>query len=72
MRLSGHGLRLEGRAHDAHGHFTRGFDGYGLCTCGVRSDWLGSDAARQRWHRQHKADVAASRDARVLGSDGAA
>jgi len=68
-RVSGHGLPDEGRPvlkrnccamddgtnhgqrnhYDAHGH--------GVCSCGAMSPHEITNAARQRWHRQHKADV---------------
>ena len=31
--------------------------GVGVCACGAKSDPLPSDAARQRWHREHKQAV---------------
>jgi hypothetical protein len=56
--LAGHGLLAEGKpfAHQdgtwirAHGERT----GAGLCSCGEASPVLGTDAARRRWHNQHK------------------
>ncbi len=57
MRINGHGLQREGRAHDHHGRYTGTKVGYGLCACGARSGRLLSTAARQRWHVEHKEDV---------------
>lgn len=31
--------------------------GVGVCTCGRKSEPLPSDAARKRWHREHKQAV---------------
>lgn len=71
MRLKGHGLRHEGRAlldergvpfgsRDAAGLYVepRG-DGHGcaLCECGATSPVLDSNAARKRWHRDHKTEM---------------
>jgi hypothetical protein len=60
MIVKGHALLREGTAHDAEGgnYFGKGYAGYGFCQCGARTPKLvASNAARRRWHRQHKADV---------------
>ena len=63
-RLSGHGLRSEGKPYEEDGRGgTRRADvygepdGFGLCSCGERSGVLGSDADRKRWHKKHKEQV---------------
>lgn len=62
-RVPGHTLRYEGAPFDARGRvlfslpFKHGGPGRGKCSCGVLSDVLPSAGARQRWHRQHKAEV---------------
>ena len=66
-RLSGHGLRAEGKPYEDDGcGGTRRADvygepdGFGLCSCGERSGVFGSDADRRRWHRDvHKPEVRA-------------
>lgn len=55
-RISGHALQYEGRAFHAG---NRVMVGKAKCECGERSERLETDAARQRWHRQHKAEVLA-------------
>jgi hypothetical protein len=56
--LRGHALRWEGagRREDHRGRVTQqAFQrGFALCECGARSPVLQSDAARRRWHRDHK------------------
>lgn len=60
-QLKGHGLRFEGRVN---GYFGMGSGpGKGRCSCGAESETLPTTAARQRWHRQHKARAAALLDA---------
>lgn len=63
-RLAGHGLRAEGKVFedDGNGGTRRKYGsydnfGFGLCSCGSRSSALYSDAARKRWHREHKEQV---------------
>lgn len=67
--LPGHGLRREGKpvllagccglASGSNDRHPNEYDriGHGLCDCGATSPCLDSNAARQRWHRQHKIDV---------------
>ena len=59
MIVKGHTLLREGAAHDATGNcFDKGYAGYGFCQCGARTPKLAaSNAARKRWHREHKAAV---------------
>lgn len=66
-RLKGHGLQSEGKPYEDDGRGgTRRTDiygsppGFGLCSCGARSDVLDSDYARRVWHRGHKAEVRAA------------
>lgn len=63
-QIPGHGLQAKGKPFiGGPGHWRRpGWGiGYGLCSCGEASpEQLDSDAARKRWHRQHKADVLAA------------
>jgi hypothetical protein len=62
-RVPGHGLRAEGRPCEPDGYgrggyvLRRGFLGRALCECGERSPDLDSNAARKRWHVQHKEEV---------------
>lgn len=67
-RVPGHGLQHEGRpvlregccgVKDTHNR-RNVYDalGHGLCSCGQASPCEDTTAARQRWHRQHKSDVA--------------
>lgn len=62
-QIPGHGLQAEGRAYgdNGNGGWTRIMvgDGVGLCSCGDTSEVLPSDAARKRWHKDHKADAVA-------------
>jgi hypothetical protein len=68
MRVSGHGLQREGRAHDEAGRYIGTSYGpgeplgYGLCECGAMSPPLDSTAARRRWHVGHKDEVLAERE----------
>jgi hypothetical protein len=60
MIVKGHALLREGAAHDATGGNCsgKGYAGYGFCQCGARTPKLtASNAARRRWHREHKAAV---------------
>lgn len=72
-RLAGHGLNYEGRALNedapftgAWVHYSPGFwssdqrEGRTRCECGEWSPVLPSSAARKRWHREHKQQVAQS------------
>jgi hypothetical protein len=64
--VRGHALRSEGKSYgpsrDDPSQFERwrGHIGYGLCECGAHSDCEWSNAARQRWHATHKAEVKAT------------
>jgi hypothetical protein len=49
--LKGHTLMDEGQPL---GTGRRSGDGVGGCSCGARSPVLFSNAARQRWHKDHK------------------
>ena len=54
MRVKGHSLQREGRAHNKAGNYIGGPYGFGLCECGAVSGPCGSTAERQRWHARHK------------------
>jgi hypothetical protein len=64
-RLSGHALRHEGKPFRRGGrtgndwvrHYGNDRQGFGLCECGATSPELATDAARRRWHVNHKAEV---------------
>lgn len=69
LRVLGHGLLhegrpvldqeccgLAGRTHGDRNHYDQ--HGHGHCSCGAMSDHEITTAARQRWHREHKAAVA--------------
>lgn len=62
-RLAGHTLRSEGAPFVRLGAGPRGTYrpngriGRGLCSCGVMSDVLDSNAKRKKWHRDHKDDI---------------
>ena len=45
------------------GHVLRLYPGWPRCECGERAPTLPSDAARKRWHREHKEAVRAARAA---------
>lgn len=63
-RIPGHALYGLGMAHnDRGGGIWRGdtANGRGKCECSALSPWLPSNTARQQWHREHKADIAAAR-----------
>jgi hypothetical protein len=62
--VPGHGLRDEGKPFmrsPLRETFVRVrpsiSEGHGLCNCGEFSAILGSDAARKRWYRDHKAEA---------------
>ncbi len=69
--VRGHGLLNEGTGYKAGQpidiYLTRlwlaahDVAGVGICRCGAVSDPLPSDAARRRWHREHKLAVLAGR-----------
>lgn len=63
-RVLGHGLQREGRAHDVLGRYTGEQVGFGLCECGATSPLLGTTAARQRWHQDHKTALLAQEENR--------
>jgi hypothetical protein len=56
--LRGHALRGEGAAYipgeEEPWIRCRGHIGYGLCECGATSTTQWSNAARKRWHADHK------------------
>lgn len=54
-RLAGHTLPTEGRIYV---NSYRIAEGPAVCSCGWQSDLLTSDSARQKAHRQHKAEKA--------------
>ena len=59
--VKGHTLLFEG---DALGKsYSRCGPGEGGCSCGARSDRLPSRAARKRWHKEHKVEMQAMRQA---------
>jgi hypothetical protein len=67
-RVAGHSLEWEGAPHNEHGSriqraypMEKGGEGRGKCSCGTLSDVLPSKSARQRWHKDHKAEVVAER-----------
>ena len=55
-RLPGHTLPFEGKVY---GYGYRVNYGRARCSCGAESPPLDSDAARKRWHREHKDEVRA-------------
>jgi hypothetical protein len=55
-RLSGHSLLFEGQPCGLN-FYARSGNGSGKCSCGELSPILPTNAARKRWHREHKADV---------------
>lgn len=67
-RIQGHALRSEGAPHmprsdgwERVGHWSSvGGLGHGLCECGAFSPLAWSSNTRKRWHREHKAEVAAN------------
>lgn len=62
MRVKGHGLQREGRAHDVLGNYTGDKAGHAVCQCGAISDEYPTTAARLIWHVRHKQEMA-----RLLG-----
>ena len=63
-QIPGHGLQAEGKPYDPvprSGEWVRIYGGsrigVGVCSCGETSDVLTTDAARKRWHKDHKAEV---------------
>ena len=56
--VAGHGLRHEGApfsvVEDGRPRRVEGKEGSALCACGELSPVLGTTAARQRWHGDHK------------------
>lgn len=59
LRVSGHELVDEGAPFSLDGwaYWPRRGTGHGKCRCGLLSPELPSEAARKRWHRQHKEEV---------------
>lgn len=72
LRVKGHELRSEGQAYNITTNwqgktgirYTGAFTGMALCACGSTSELLPSDAARKRWHREHKQAVISTGHAR--------
>ena len=67
-RVAGHSLLWDGAPHNDQGQriahvylMEKGGEGRGKCSCGTLSDVLPSKGARQRWHKEHKAEVVAER-----------
>jgi hypothetical protein len=60
--VAGHGLRHEGRYWNGLAYVSGGM-APGRCTCGDRSEPLPTGAARKRWHREHKDEIRAQREA---------
>lgn len=66
-RVKGHTLQSEGAAYHRHpdgawyrgNNWSTGNSGFGLCSCGASSPFLGSATKRKQWHREHKAAVSA-------------
>jgi hypothetical protein len=66
-RVAGHTLRFEGDSHHQPGCArcsalfpggrTRDNHGHGKCSCGEYGPCDDTNAARKRWHRQHKIAV---------------
>ena len=57
LLVTGHGLVRGGAPFTAEGRSATGRTGHGRCSCGETSPVLESNAARKRWHADHKADV---------------
>lgn len=65
--VPGHGLLHEGLpvlrmgccgdpdTHGVRNHYDK--HGHGRCACGAMGDHETTNAARQKWHREHKAEV---------------
>ncbi len=51
--VKGHTLIMEGQPCG----YARNGPGQGACSCGLRSPELSSNAARKRWHKEHKKEV---------------
>jgi hypothetical protein len=62
-RLAGHYLYAEGKPFYADGRRITTYGaqvGHGMCSCGSVSDAVfDTDAARKRWHRDHKDKIRA-------------
>jgi hypothetical protein len=62
-RVAGHTLRAEGAPFDEAGagpmYHYEGKVGRAKCSCGALSEMLPTNAARRRWHADHKAAVVA-------------
>lgn len=60
-RLPGHGLLREGMPYTLFGgewtEVRSAWVGRGRCSCGAFSDYLPSNNARKRWHRDHKDEI---------------
>lgn len=63
MRVQGHSLPNEGCIYS--GGFRQRGEGSTKCQCGATSPVLPSDAARKRWHANHKASLAAVKGERT-------
>lgn len=48
-------------ADRVHGRRSGSPQGHGACTCDAMSQHLGTNAERQRWHKNHKEEVLESR-----------
>lgn len=61
--VAGHGLQREGRPFRRDFLWNRWIflgpsgEGVGLCRCGQASPVLPTNAARRRWHNEHKAQA---------------
>lgn len=55
--VPGHVLKNEGRVWG--GLAWGSGPGLGRCLCGATSETLTTNAARQQWHREHKAEILA-------------
>lgn len=67
QRVKGHTLEHEGWPHSTDGQRFWGSElaagwGCGMCSCGALSNQVQGNAARKRWHREHKAEVLAAAD----------
>jgi len=58
--VPGHVLKNEGRVWSGLAWGTG--PGVGRCLCGATSEQVTTNAARQEWHRHHKAEVLARTD----------
>ena len=59
--VKGHTLLFEGQPLGIDIYARRGL-GRGKCSCGAMSELLLSNAARKRWHKQHKEEVKEERN----------